>query len=131
MVDGLIVVSSRPTPADALDRLSKIVTDKGLTIFARIDHEAGARAVGLELRPTALLIFGNAQAGTPVMQAAQTAGIDLPLKVLAWRDANGKNWLGYNDPIWIGARHGADAKPALAKMAESLAAIVHQVAESL
>jgi uncharacterized protein (DUF302 family) len=129
MVEGMIVVASRPAPAEALDRLSEIVTEKGLTIFARIDHEAGAKAAGMELRPTALLIFGNARAGTPVMQAAQTAGIDLPLKVLAWRDADGKNWLGYNDPLWIGERHGADAKPALAQMAQALAAMVRQAAD--
>jgi len=130
MVEGMIAVASRLAPAEALDRLSRIATEKGLTVFARIDHEAGARAIGLDLRPTALLIFGNAKAGTPVMQAAQTAGIDLPLKVLAWRDADGKDWLGYIDPLWIGARHGADAKPALTKMAEGLAAIVRQVAEA-
>jgi uncharacterized protein (DUF302 family) len=130
MVEGMIVMASWPAPAEALDRLSAIVTEKGMTIFARIDHAAGARAVQMDLRPTALLIFGNAKAGTPVMQAAQTAGIDLPLKVLAWCDADGKNWLGYIDPLWIGARHGADAKPALAKMAEVLATMVRQAAQA-
>lgn len=124
------MVACRSAPDEALDRLSRIVTEKGLTVFACIDHEAGARAAGLELRPTALLIFGNARAGTPVMQVAQTAGIDLPLKVLAWRDVGGKNWLGYIDPLWIGQRHGADAKAALAKMAEGLAAMVGQAAEA-
>jgi uncharacterized protein (DUF302 family) len=129
MVEGMIAVASRLAPAEALDRLSAIVAEKGLTVFARIDHEAGAKAVGLDLRPTALLIFGNAKSGTPVMQAVQTAGIDLPLKVLAWRDADGKNWLGYNDPLWIGARHDADAKAALEKMARALAAMVAQAAQ--
>jgi len=129
MVEGMVAVASRLAPAEALDRLSRIVTEKGLTIFARIDHEAGAKAAGLDLRPTVLLIFGNAKAGTPVMQEAQTAGIDLPLKVLAWQDADGKNWLGYIDPLWIGARHGADAKPSLAKMGEGLAAMVAQAAQ--
>jgi uncharacterized protein (DUF302 family) len=129
MVEGMVSVESHLAPAEALDRLSRIVTEKGLTIFARIDHEAGAKAVGMDLRPTVLLIFGNAKAGTPLMEAAQTAGIDLPLKVLAWQDADGKNWLGYNDPVWIGERHGAGASPALARMAEGLAAMVAQAAQ--
>ena len=79
---------------------------KGLTVFARTDHAAGAAEVGLQLRPTAVLVFGNAKGGTPLMQAAQTVGIDLPLKVLVWQDAAGKTWLSYNDPGWIAKRHG-------------------------
>ena len=71
-----------------------------------MDHAAGAHEVGLELRPTELLIFGNARGGTPLMQDNQTAGIDLPLKALAWADASGQTWLSYNDPAWIAARHG-------------------------
>ncbi|MGH6671374.1 MAG: DUF302 domain-containing protein [Xanthobacteraceae bacterium] len=77
-----------------------------MTVFARIDHAAGAREVGMALRPTELLIFGNARGGTPLMEAAQTVAIDLPLKALAWEDANGKVWLSYNKPAWIAARHG-------------------------
>ena len=89
---------------------------KGLTIFARIDHAAGATSVGLPLRPTELLIFGNARGGTPLMQLAQTIGIDLPLKMLAWEDAAGKTWLSYNDPAWLAARHGiAEQGAAVAK----------------
>ncbi len=78
-----------------------------MTVFARIDHAAAAKAEGLSLRPTELLIFGNARAGTPLMQAAQTTGIDLPLRALIWLDADGTTWLGYNDPDWFAARHGA------------------------
>ena len=79
---------------------------KGLTIFARVDHAAGAKEVGLPLAPTRLLIFGNAKGGTPLMQANQLVGIDLPLKVLAWEDASGKTRLSYDDPAWIATRHG-------------------------
>src|SRR5260370_23678595 len=77
-----------------------------MTVFARIDHAAGAAAVGLSLRPTELLIFGNAKSGTPLMQSMQTIGIDLPLKALVWQDASGSTWLSYNDPSWLAKRHG-------------------------
>jgi uncharacterized protein (DUF302 family) len=88
-----------------MDRLETAVKAKGLTVFARIDHAAGAVEAGLQLRLTALLIFGNAQGGTPLMQAAQTMGIDLPLKALIWQDAAGKTWLSYDDPARIAKRH--------------------------
>ena len=77
-----------------------------MTVFARIDHAAGAAQAGLSLRPTEVLIFGNAKAGTPLMQANQTMGIDLPLKALVWQDADGKVWLSYNEPNWLATRHG-------------------------
>jgi uncharacterized protein (DUF302 family) len=89
-----------------MDRLADTVTKAGLHIFVRVDHAAGAEQVGMPLRPTQLLIFGQARGGTPLMQENQTAGIDLPLKALAWTDADGKTWLGYNDPEWIAQRHG-------------------------
>jgi len=103
---GLITVSSTFGPKDTMSRLEAEVKAKGLTVFAHVDHAAGAAAVGLQLRPTDLLIFGNAKGGTPLMQAAQTVGIDLPLKVLVWQDASGKTWLSYNDPAWLAQRHG-------------------------
>jgi uncharacterized protein (DUF302 family) len=106
-VDGLITIESAYGPKDTMDRLEAAVKAKGLNVFARIDHAAGAAEVGLQLRPTALLIFGNAKGGTPLMQAAQTIGIDLPLIALVWQDAAGKTWLSYNDPDWIAKRHGA------------------------
>ncbi len=81
-----------------MDRLEVEIKAKGLTVFARIDHAAGAAQVGLALRPTEVLIFGNARGGTPLMQSSQTAGIDLPLKCLVWQDEAGKTWLSYNDP---------------------------------
>ena len=104
--DGLTTVESVYGPKDTMDRLEAEVKAKALTVFARIDHAAGAAEVGLQLRPTAMLIFGNAKGGTPLMQAAQTVGIDLPLKALVWQDAAGKTLLSYNDPGWIAKRHG-------------------------
>jgi uncharacterized protein (DUF302 family) len=104
--DGLTTVQSAYGPKDTMDRFEAEVKGKGLTVFARTDHAAGAAEVGLQLRPTAVLVFGNAKGGTPLMQAAQTVGIDLPLKVLVWQDAAGKTWLSYNDPGWIAKRHG-------------------------
>jgi len=88
-----------------MNRLDAAIRARGLTVFANIDHAAGATAVGLSLLPTELLIFGSAAAGTPLMQAAQTIGIDLPLKVLVWQDEARKTWLSYNDPAWLAQRH--------------------------
>jgi uncharacterized protein (DUF302 family) len=104
--DGLVTLASTYSVKETFDRLEAEAKAKGLTIFARIDHAGGASAAGLSLRPTELLIFGNAKGGTPLMQAAQTIGIDLPLKALAWEDAAGKVWLSYNDPAWLADRHG-------------------------
>jgi uncharacterized protein (DUF302 family) len=97
--------------------------DKGITLFARIDHAAGAASVDMPLRPTELIIFGNPKAGTPLMQARQSIGIDLPLKMLGWQDAAGKVWLAYNDPAWLARRHGleGEAEAAVAGLAKALA----------
>ena len=124
--DGLISVRSSYGPKDTMDRLEAEVKAKGLTVFARIDHAAGATAVGLSLRPTEVLIFGNAKGGTPLMQSKQTAGIDLPLKALVWQDGAGDTWLSYNAPGWLANRHGvgleADATAnALAAVLDALA----------
>jgi uncharacterized protein (DUF302 family) len=104
--DGLITIRSSHGPQETMNRLEAEVKSKGLTVFARIDHAAGAAAVGLALRPTEVLIFGNARGGTPLMQSMQTIGIDLPLKALVWQDASGTTWLSYNDPSWLAQRHG-------------------------
>src|SRR5215470_5160001 len=104
--DGLMTVSSNYGPKETINRLETEVMAKGMTIFARIDHAAGAAQVGLPLRPAELLIFGSAKAGTPLMQSSQEVGIDLPLKALVWEDAAGKTWLSYNDPRWIAKRYG-------------------------
>lgn len=104
--DGLHTIRSHHGPGETMSRLQAEVEAKGLTVFARVDHAAGAAAVGLSLRPTELLMFGNAKGGTPLMQAVQTIGIDLPLKMLVWQDASGDTWLSYNDPSWLAKRHG-------------------------
>src|SRR5579871_341753 len=90
---GLISLKSSLPAKDATSRLVQAIESKGLTVFCRVDHAAGAAAVGLDLRPTEVVIFGNAQGGTPLMQVTQTIGIDLPLKVLIWQDAGGQVWL--------------------------------------
>jgi uncharacterized protein (DUF302 family) len=107
--DGLITLPSSFGPKETLDRLEAEIRAKGITIFARIDHAAGAAEAGLPLRPTELLIFGNARGGTPLMQADQAIGIDLPLKALVFEDLAGKVWLSYNDPRWLAQRHGLNA----------------------
>jgi uncharacterized protein (DUF302 family) len=111
-----------------MDRLEAAVKAKGMTLFARIDHAAGAAAVGLSLRPTELLIFGNAKGGTPLMQSNQTVGIDLPLKALVWEDASGATWLSYNDPSWLAKRHGLDRK--VEAEVGALAAALNEVTKS-
>ena len=107
--DGLIVEPSSFVAKETMDKLAAEVKAKGLTVFARVDHAAGAVEVGMPLRPTELLIFGNAKGGTPLMQANQETGIDLPLKALVYEDATGKVWLAYNDPHWIAKRHRLSA----------------------
>lgn len=122
---GLVTLASPHSVKETIDRLEAEAKEKGLTIFARIDHAGGAHAAGLSLRPTELLIFGNAKGGTPLMQAAQTIGIDLPLKALAWEDATGKVWLSYNDPAWLADRHGIapQTTPVTQNLAGVLAAL--------
>ena len=107
--DGLITLPSNYGPKETMDRLEAEIRARGIVVFARVDHSAGAAQVGLSLRPTEVLIFGNAKAGTPLMQAEQTIGIDLPLKALVWQDANGKVWLSYNEPSGLAQRHGLPA----------------------
>jgi uncharacterized protein (DUF302 family) len=123
--DGLVTIASAHSVKDTIDRVEAIVKSKGLTVFARVDHAAGAKEVGMPLAPTLLLIFGNPKGGTPLMQAKQQVGIDLPLKVLAWQDSGGKTWLGYNDPHWIAQRHrlGHEVDPTVNAVSGALTAI--------
>jgi len=126
--EGLISVRSRLGAKETIDVLEQAIKAKGMTVFARVDHAAGAGAVGMELRPTEVIIFGNAKGGTPLMQANQTIGIDLPLKALVYEDATGKTWLAYNDPHWLAERHGIESAAtvveAMTKVLEGLAAQV-------
>lgn len=103
---GLITFKSRFNPTETAERFEAALIGRGLVQFARIDHSAGAKDAGLALPPTLLLIFGNAKGGTPLMEAERTIGIDLPLKVLIWQDADGATWLSYNDIRWVAQRHG-------------------------
>ena len=106
-----------------MDRVQDNAEERGLTVFARIDHAAGAAKVGKELPPTELLIFGNPKGGTPFIECAQTVAIDLPLKILVWEDADGQVWLGYNDPAFIAARHGVPDCPSVAPLSKALAGL--------
>ncbi len=124
-VDGLTTIRSSHGPKDTMERLEAEVKARGLTVFARIDHTAGAAAAGLSLPPTEVLIFGNAKGGTPLMQTVQTIGIDLPLKALVWQDASGVTLLSYNDPAWLAKRHGVSgaAEAAVGNLSAALRAI--------
>jgi uncharacterized protein (DUF302 family) len=114
-----------------MDRLQAEIRAKGMTVFARIDHAAGAAEVGLTLAPTELIIFGNARGGTPLMQASQTAGIDLPLKALVWQDTAGTTWLSYNEPGWIVQRHNvANAEQVVNSMGTALSAMSRKAANT-
>ena len=126
--NGLVSVQSRSTPPETIKRLLSALAKRNLTVFARVDHAAGAASVGLPLRPTELVIFGNPQGGTALMQDQQSAGIDLPLKALVWEDSDGKTWLTYNDPNWIAQRHslGTISAPAVKAMAGLLSSIVQE-----
>jgi uncharacterized protein (DUF302 family) len=128
--NGLATVKSAHGVKDTIDRLAAHVIAKGMTVFARIDHAQGATEAGLALRPTELLIFGNAKGGTPLMQSRQTIGIDLPLKALAFENADGTVWLCYNDPAWIAARHGVAGDEITKAMATALAAATGHAASA-
>ncbi|AYB29651.1 DUF302 domain-containing protein [Chryseolinea soli] len=112
-MSGLKNILSDFSVKETLDRLAALVSSHGLTVFICIDHAANADEVGLPLRPTEVIIFGNPKAGTVLMQDKQTAGLDLPMKALAWEDENGKVWLTYNEVQWISQRHGLTDKSAV------------------
>ena len=118
--DGLISLKSPHNAKQTMDRLETTVKQRGLTVFARVDHAAGAAKVGQSLRPTEVLIFGNPKGGTPFMACAQTVGIDLPLKALVWEDASGQVWLGYNDPAYLAKRHAVPECAAAANIGKAL-----------
>lgn len=123
--DGLVTCPSSHGPKETMDRLVAAATARGMAILARIDHAGAAAKASLELRPTEVVLFGNPKGGTPLMQAVQTIGIDLPLRALVWQDADGRTWLAYNDPKWLAERHGIPVgmEPTLDAMTDVLAAI--------
>jgi uncharacterized protein (DUF302 family) len=123
--NGLITSPSNYGPPETMNRFETEIKARGMNVFARIDHAAGATAAGLSLRPTELIVFGNAKGGTPLMQAVQAIGIDLPLKALVWQDASGTTWLSYNDPGWLAQRHSLDdsTKATIKAMSDMLKAV--------
>jgi uncharacterized protein (DUF302 family) len=104
--NGIISVKSSHEVKATADRLENTLKQKGMTVFIRINHAAGAQKVGKKLRPTELVVFGNPKVGTPLMQCSQSTAIDLPQKALIWQDDQGQVWLSYNDPNYLVERHG-------------------------
>lgn len=113
--NGMINKKSQFSVKATLDRLENVLRKKGISIVTRWSHDAGAKKAGIELRPTELLIFGNPKMGSHFFTSQQTAGIDLPMKALAWKDKAGQVWLTYNDPRYIANRHGINDRPAIVK----------------
>ena len=107
---GIVDLRSNHSVDQTVTRIEQVLRDKGVTLFAVVDHSGEAAKVGLDMRPTKLLIFGNPRAGTPVMVAAPSAAIDLPLKILVWEDADGKTWVSYNSPEYLQQRHSIPAE---------------------
>ena len=123
--DGLVKKLSARSVQSTMDSLENLVRNKGLTVFARIDHAAGAAKVGEEMLPTELLLFGNPAIGTELMTSQRTVGIDLPIKVLIWEEPDGRVWIAYNDPAYLAERHGlADREAVLAKMGTAVKGLV-------
>ena len=127
MASGMVDVPSRYSVPESLVRLEAILKEKGLTIFARVDHSGEAAKVGMEMRPTQLVIFGSPKGGTPLMVAAPSLAIDLPLKALAWQDEGGKVWLSYNSPEYLQQRHNIPAD--LLKNIAGVGALIQKAVE--
>jgi uncharacterized protein (DUF302 family) len=104
--NGIVDKPSNHSVEQTVDRLKNILQSKGVALFALVDHSGEAEKVGMKMRSTKLLIFGNPKAGTPLMLAAPSSAIDLPLKILIWEDAGGKVWVSYNSPAYLQERHG-------------------------
>jgi uncharacterized protein (DUF302 family) len=121
--DGLVAVKSPHSAAETMNRFEATAKQRGLMVFARVDHAAGAAKIGKTLRPTEVLIFGNPQGGTPLMECAQAIGIDLPLKALVWEDESKQVWLGYNDVAYLAKRHEAGACPAADGVGKALSGL--------
>jgi uncharacterized protein (DUF302 family) len=124
---GIVDAPSRYSVPETLARLQSILKEKGMTVFALVDHSGEAEKAGLAMRPTQLLIFGSPKGGTPLMVAAPRLAIDLPLKALAWQDEQGQVWLSYNSPEYLRERHGFPAE--LLKNIAGIAALVEKAVE--
>jgi uncharacterized protein (DUF302 family) len=125
--DGIVSIQSHHSVDETVERVKNILQSKEVTLFAVIDHSGEAAKVGMAMRPTKLLIFGNPRGGTPLMLAAPTIAIDLPLKLLIWEDANGRVWVSYNSPNYLARRHGLPAD--LVKNMEIVETLATQAAE--
>src|ERR1700689_4358677 len=125
---GLTTIESTYGPEETMNRFEAEVRARGMIAFAHIDYAAGATAIGLSLRPTDLLIFGNARGSTPLMELGQTIGIYLPLKALVWQDESGITWLSYNDPNWLAKRHRLNSE--IGEAVGVLTAALNQMARS-
>ena len=106
--DGMITVKSPHDVATTVEKLVAVLESKGMNVFGQVNHGAGAKKAGLELRPTQLVIFGNPKVGTPLMLCSQSIAIDLPQKMLAWEDKDGTVYLSYNDPMHLKSRHATE-----------------------
>lgn len=119
---GMVRLKSEFDVATTADRLVSLLDKKGMKVFIRVDHAAGAEAAGLELRPTELVIFGNPKVGTPLMQCSQSVALDLPQKALIWQDEKGEVWLGYNAPRYVAERHAVQGcEQSIQKIEKALA----------
>ena len=127
--DGLISIKSNYDVETTAHRLEKILKEKGMTVFARIDHARGAKMTGQELRPTELVIFGNPKVGTPLMLCAQTIAIDLPQKAVIWEDPDGQVWISYNNPYYLAKRHNiTGCDKVIKKVGKALAMFTQEAA---
>jgi uncharacterized protein (DUF302 family) len=125
---GIIDLPSNHSVEQTVDRLKNILQSKGVTLFALVDHSGEAERVGMKMLPTKLLIFGSPKAGTPLMLAAPSIAIDLPLKILVWEDAQGKTWVSYNSPRYLQERH--DLPPELLQNIAVVETLATKAAES-
>ncbi|WP_223119706.1 DUF302 domain-containing protein [Salinicola corii] len=123
-VPGMIVARSDAGVHETAIRFAEQARTSGMTVFARVDHRQGAMSRSMALLPNEVIIFGDPKGGTPLMQCAPTAGIDLPMKALVWQDADGQTWLGYNDPAWIAQRHGVADCPAVKPLQQAMRKLV-------
>jgi uncharacterized protein (DUF302 family) len=124
---GVVDVRSHHSVPDTLDRLGSLLKERGLTVFARIDFSGDAQRAGLAMRPMQMLLFGNPKAGTPILVASPRTGLDLPLRALAWEDADGTVWVSSNAPEYLAARHGLS--PELVTKVAGAGALITSAAE--
>ena len=126
--EGLVIIPSRHSFDDLLSRTEEVVKARGMTLFACFDHSASAKAVGMAMPSLTVLVFGDPHAGTQLMLVQPAIGIELPLKLLVWRDESGAMRVAYTDPQWLAVRYGIAESPVVAKMATMLAALVQEIA---